>query len=56
MAVTAHALADERDKILAAGMDDLLTKPVQLAQLGQMISKWMPRSPATAEEREALGV
>ncbi|MDQ2645826.1 MAG: response regulator [Myxococcota bacterium] len=48
VAVTAHALSDERDKILEAGMDDLLTKPVQLAQLGQIVSKWMSPEPERA--------
>jgi signal transduction histidine kinase/DNA-binding response OmpR family regulator/HPt (histidine-containing phosphotransfer) domain-containing protein len=42
IAVTAHALADEREKVLQAGMDDFLTKPVQVAALSQMLEKWAP--------------
>jgi CheY-like chemotaxis protein/HPt (histidine-containing phosphotransfer) domain-containing protein len=41
IAVTAHALAEERDKVLRAGMDDFLTKPVQVAPLRLMLAKWL---------------
>jgi CheY-like chemotaxis protein len=44
IAVTAHALAEEREKVLQAGMDDLLTKPIQIATLTQTLAKWVPRA------------
>jgi signal transduction histidine kinase/CheY-like chemotaxis protein/HPt (histidine-containing phosphotransfer) domain-containing protein len=44
IAVTAHALADEREKVLQAGMDDFLTKPVQLAPLSHILQKWAARA------------
>ncbi len=39
IAVTAHALATDRAKCLAAGMNDYLTKPVDPSRLRQAISK-----------------
>ena len=40
IAVTAKTLEGDREKCLSAGMDDYLAKPVNPAQLREMISKW----------------
>lgn len=45
IALTAHAMANEREALLKSGMDDYLTKPVQESQLAHMISKWTGMQP-----------
>ena len=45
VALTAHALAGERERCLEAGMDDFLTKPFRGPQLENVIARWMPSAP-----------
>ncbi|WP_320823185.1 response regulator [Reinekea sp.] len=40
VALTAHALADEREAMLHAGMDDYLAKPIDEEQLQKTLAKW----------------
>ncbi|AAZ18216.1 putative signal transduction histidine kinase sensor [Psychrobacter arcticus 273-4] len=56
IALTAHGLADERDKLIASGINDYVGKPISQPQLLQVLQKWLGRSasssPLTAENDE----
>ena len=41
IAITAHALKDDKEKCLAAGMDDYVSKPISAARLKDRINHWM---------------
>ncbi|MDP1793468.1 MAG: ATP-binding protein, partial [Acidimicrobiales bacterium] len=45
IAMTASAMASDRDKCLAAGMDDFLSKPIGTEKLGATLNNWIGESP-----------
>jgi len=44
IALTASAMAADRERCLREGMDDYLAKPVELSQLADTLARWMPAS------------
>ena len=46
IAVTARAMQGDRDKSLAAGATDYVTKPVDTEELLGCIKRWLPAAPA----------
>jgi len=53
VALTANAMAQDREECLNAGMDDHLSKPFSMQTLQDMLDRWMPAAasvPATAAQ------
>jgi two-component system sensor histidine kinase/response regulator len=53
VAMTAYVLEGERERCLAAGMDDYLAKPVSTSRLGETLGRWV-RMPEPALDSEKI--
>ena len=56
VALTANALKGEADHCRAGGMENYVSKPVQLANLKAMLEKWLPVGEGDAAAGETAGV
>ena len=50
VALTANALEGDRDRCLAAGMDDYLTKPLKIEDLQTMLERWTTKDDAPTDK------
>lgn len=51
VALTAHALEGERERCLAAGMDEYLTKPLSVDRLREVLGRWLPEAVRRTQKR-----
>ena len=52
IAMTAHAMAGDREKSLASGMNDHITKPINQAVLYRTLKEWIGKRPAATLQRK----
>jgi signal transduction histidine kinase/HPt (histidine-containing phosphotransfer) domain-containing protein/ActR/RegA family two-component response regulator len=57
IAMTAHALQGDRERCLASGMNDYVSKPLSARDLSEVLARWLPSAddkPGALHEIEAL--
>jgi CheY-like chemotaxis protein/HPt (histidine-containing phosphotransfer) domain-containing protein len=55
IAMTANAMAADRDRCLAAGMDDYVSKPVRFERLAEALTRWVPTGQTDASPPDGGG-
>jgi CheY-like chemotaxis protein/HPt (histidine-containing phosphotransfer) domain-containing protein len=53
IAMTAHAMQGDRDRCFAAGMNDYISKPIDLKKLRRVLSQWLSQGAAPASSQKA---
>jgi two-component system, sensor histidine kinase and response regulator len=52
IALTGHAMKEDRDRCIEAGMDDYVTKPFTIEQLRGILKRWLPQASSAPKEEQ----
>ena len=52
IAMTAHAMKGDRERCLSEGMDDYISKPIDLQSVVQVLRRWLPQEAPVGEAEE----